>query len=199
MSIAVLERPTLVLNRNWQPVGVATVAKALVKVWNDSARVVDPEDYQQYAWDDWAQLRPADHEIFILTGRLDRLRVPEVVTLTHYDRVPANIVTFSRRNVFKRDRFTCQYCGEQPGSEELTIDHVLPRAQGGTSTWDNCVLACVDCNSRKANRTPEQARMPLQTRPVRPAWKPVYATHGIRIDSWLKFVSDAYWNIELDE
>ena len=197
MVAAVLDRPTLVLNRNWQPVGVATVARSLVKVWNATARIVDPVDYQLYGWDDWARLRPEDGDPFIRTRRL-RLRVPEVITLAKYDRLPTNAVTFSRRNVFKRDRFTCQYCGTQPGLEELTIDHVIPRAQGGTSTWDNCVLACIDCNARKADRTPEQARMPLRHKPSRPVWRPLYGSHGVRIDSWSKFVSEAYWNVELE-
>ena len=197
MVTAVLDRPTLVLNRNWQPVAVATVAKALVKVWNDTARIIDPADYRQYAWADWSRLAPADGEPFIQTRWL-RLRVPEVVTLTQYDRMPANAVTFSRRNVFKRDRYTCQYCGRQPGSEELTIDHVLPRSQGGVSSWDNCVLACVDCNHTKADRTPEQARMALRRQPHRPLWKPLYAAHGVRIESWSRFLSEAYWNVELE-
>lgn len=195
MVAAVLNRPTLVLNRNWQPVGVATVAKAITKVWNETARIVDPADYQQYSWDLWAQL-PAEHELFIQT-RSARLRVPEVVTLTNYDRLPTNAVTFSRRNVFKRDRFTCQYCGVQPGSEELTLDHVIPRAQGGTSTWTNCVLACIECNATKADRTPEQARMPLRTPPKRPTWRPLYSARGVRIESWSRFVSESYWNVEL--
>ena len=198
MVAAVLDRPTLVLNRNWQPVGVATVARSLVKVWNETARIVDPADYQQYDWSDWAILQPEDGDPFIQTRWL-RLRVPEVITLTKYDRLPQNAVTFSRRNVFKRDRFTCQYCGKQPGSEDLTIDHVTPRAQGGTSTWGNCVLACIDCNARKADRTPQQARMPLRHTPRRPVWKPLYGSHGVRIVSWSKFVSEAYWNVELEE
>ncbi len=133
MIAAVLDRPTLILNRNWQPVGVNTVARALVKVFSEAARIVDPTDFRLYTWEDWARLRPADGEPFIRTQRLV-LRVPEVAVLTSYDRIPANAVTFSRRNVFKRDRFTCQYCGRQPGSEELTIDHVIPRALGGLST-----------------------------------------------------------------
>jgi len=198
MVAAVLNRPTLVLNRNWQPVGVATVAKALTKVFSDTARIVDPADYQQYTWGDWSQLRPADDDLFIQTRRF-HLRVPEVVTLTKYDRLPTNAVTFSRRNVFKRDRFTCQYCGRQPGSEELTIDHVTPRAQGGTSTWANCVLACIECNARKADRTPDQARMPLRSQPERPIWRPLYAARGARIESWSRFVSESYWNVELQE
>jgi 5-methylcytosine-specific restriction endonuclease McrA len=106
-------------------------------------------DGQQYAWEDWANLQPAEDEPVIRTRQL-RLRVPEVITLTKYDRLPANAVTFSRRNVFKRDRFTCQYCGRQPGADELTIDHVIPRSMGGTSTcgrtacWPAC-LSVVSC------------------------------------------------------
>ena len=184
--------------QNWQPVGVATVAKALVKVFNQQARVVDPSDYQLYTWQDWSQLRPAEGDISIRTQRFS-IRVPEVINLTKYDKLPSNAVAFSRRNVFKRDRFACQYCGGQPGTEELTIDHVVPRAQGGQSTWTNCVLACVACNHRKADRTPAQARMPLKTQPVRPVWRPVYAARGERIASWEKFVSEAYWNVELKD
>ncbi len=198
MSSSVLERPTLVLNRNWQPVNVATVSRALVMLWNESARVVDPNDFRLYSWSDWAQLRPRAGEPFIQAITF-RLRVPEVLTLTRYERLRESAVTFSRRNLFKRDHGTCQYCGVRPGSAELTIDHVLPRSLGGTSRWDNCVLACVSCNSRKANRTPEQAHMTLRKRPVRPSWRPVYSSNGIRIESWSRFVSEAYWNVTLEE
>jgi 5-methylcytosine-specific restriction endonuclease McrA len=224
MVAKVLQRPTLVLNRNWQPVNVATVARALVLLWNESARVVAPADYQTYTWEDWSRLRPRDGERFIQAVRF-RLRVPEVVTLSEYDRLPSAAVTFSRRNIFKRDRFTCQYCGAQPGSgkkgtgpicrdgpkgashkldlspfcEDLTIDHVIPRSQGGESRWANCVLACLACNKRKADRTPEQAGMRLRHKPVRPTWNPLYAFHEVRIESWSKFVSEAYWNVELEK
>ena len=198
MQSSVLERPTLVLNRNWQPVNVATVARSLTMLWNDSAQVVDPDDFRLYTWDDWARLKPRDGEPFLRTSR-DQLRVPEVLTLKYYDRSRESVVTFSRRNLFKRDHVTCQYCGVKPGTAELTIDHVLPRSKGGLSTWENCVLACVPCNARKANRTPEQARMKLRKAPVRPAWKPLYATHGLRIESWSRFLSEAYWNVTLDE
>lgn len=194
---AVLSRATLVLNRNWQPVGVASVARSLTLVAAERARIVDPSDYQQYSWSDWSRLIPSDGEPFLQAVKF-RLRVPEIIALTDYDRVPVSIVTFSRRNLFKRDHFMCQYCGERPGSEALTIDHVLPRSRGGKSNWENCVLACLDCNGRKANRTPEEARMPLLKRPVRPKWQPLYARHDVRIESWAKFVSEAYWTIELD-
>ncbi len=226
MVANVLGRPTLVLNRNWQPVNVATVARALVLLWNESARVVDPADYQTFDWNDWSKLRPEDGDAFVQAIRF-RIRVPEVITLSDYDRLPTAAVTFSRRNIFKRDKFVCQYCSRQgrfqfgqrnevangsgdsstvsdrnrprrqPGTEALTIDHVIPRAQGGESRWDNCVLACIDCNHRKADRTPDQASMTLRRQPVRPKWKPLYAAHDMRIESWSKFISEAYWNVEL--
>lgn len=197
MVAQVINRPTLVLNRNWQPVNVATVARALTMVWNRTARVVDPSDYATYDWEDWVQLRPAEGDDFIQAVQF-RLRVPEVVTLTGYDDMPVARVTFNRRNIFRRDDYTCQYCGSKPGSEELTIDHVLPRAQGGVSRWDNCVLACVDCNMRKANRTPDQAKMRLRKRPVQPKWSPQYSAYNLRVTSWSAFVGEMYWNVELD-
>lgn len=193
-----LNRPTLVLNRNWQPVGVASVARSLTLVAAERARIVDPVDFQLYTWADWAKLIPQDDEPFVQSVTF-RIRVPEVITLTEYDRVPTNAVTFSRRNIYKRDHYMCQYCSVQPGSEDLTIDHVLPRSRGGTSTWENCVLACLDCNKRKADRTPTEAHMPLRKVPVRPKWKPLYARHDVKIESWSKFLSEAYWTVELDE
>ena len=87
MFAKTLQRPTLVLNRNWQPVHVATVARALVLLWNEAARVVDPDDFQLYDWADWAKLRPRDGEDFIQAVRF-RLRVPEVIALGNYDRLP---------------------------------------------------------------------------------------------------------------
>jgi 5-methylcytosine-specific restriction endonuclease McrA len=192
-----LQRPALVLNRNWQPINVATVARALVMLWNDTAKIVDPVDFRLYDWSDWTQLVPDRDEPFIQSVR-QRIRIPEVIALVTFDAMPIQTVTFSRRNVFKRDKYACQYCGKQPGSEELTIDHVVPRAHGGLSTWTNCVLACIDCNSRKADRTPEQANMKLRKKPIRPDWKPIYADRMHGVKSWSKFISEAYWTVELE-
>mgnify|MGYP001030714513 CR=1 FL=1 len=195
---SVLQRPTLVLNRSWQPVRVATVARALLMVWKDSARVVDPRDFQTYDWNDWSMMRPIDGEPYIQAVTI-RLRVPEVVALVEYDKLPSQHVPFSRRNLFKRDRYMCQYCGCQPGASELTIDHVIPRSRGGVSSWTNCVLACVACNHRKADRTPEEAGMRLKKKPTKPTWRPMYAAHDIRVENWSRFLSEAYWNVELQE
>lgn len=197
MVTSVLTRPTLVLNRNWQPIGVATVARSLTLVANGRARIIDPENFQLHTWSDWAKFVPVAEDLFI-QGVSFRMRVPEVIALTEYGRIPHQVVAFTRHNLYKRDRLTCQYCGVQPGSEELTIDHVLPRSRGGTSAWENCVLACVDCNHRKADRTPHEAGMPLRKTPVRPIWNPLYSRQASPIESWSRFLSESYWSVELE-
>ena len=193
-----LQQPTLVLNRNWQPVNVATVGRALSLVFSERAKVVDVDDFQLYDWCDWAQQQPDEGDVFIQAVS-QRICVPEVISLTQYNRLPDTTVAFSRCNLFKRDRFKCQYCGVTPKPDELTIDHVVPRSHGGGSTWDNCVLACFSCNHRKADRLPEEAHMKLRKVPVQPNWSPAYSRHNLRKDSWQKFISDAYWNSELEQ
>jgi 5-methylcytosine-specific restriction endonuclease McrA len=193
----VLMHQTLVLNRSWVPIHVTTVVRALVMLWNETARVVDPEDYRLYSWEEWIELPARDGMPCIRTARA-HLRVPEVVALIHYDRVPLAAVTFSRRNVARRDHHTCQYCGAQPGAVDLTIDHIVPRAQGGPTSWTNCVASCVACNARKADRTPQQAGMRLRKLPVRPEWKPAFAQgasgrasgHPPLSSTWSTFLPD---------
>ncbi len=165
-------------------------------VWNEAARIVDTNDYQLYEWDDWVKLKPDGDEPFIQAVS-SRLRIPEVIVLNSFDRLPVASVSFSRRNLFKRDQYMCQYCGCRPSPDDLTIDHVLPRSQGGATSWDNCVLACVDCNHRKGNNDPKCARMKLLKVPAKPNWNPSYTRYPIKIESWSKFISQAYWDSEL--
>jgi 5-methylcytosine-specific restriction endonuclease McrA len=101
---------------------------------------------------------------------------------------------WSRLGVLARDGHRCGYCG----GHATTIDHILPRSRGGTSTWENCVLACIECNKKKADRTPKEAHLKLHTKPARPKWQPLYATRHAPVASWTKFISEAYWNVELE-
>jgi 5-methylcytosine-specific restriction endonuclease McrA len=186
--VGVLERSALVLNRNWQPVHVTSVARGLALLWADAARAIDPESYRTFGWEDWLALEPAEGEPFLRTGRR-RVRAPEVLVLARYDRTPRHRVAFSRRNVARRDGHACQYCGARPGLSGLTIDHVVPRSRGGPSNWTNCVAACIPCNARKADRTPEQAGMRLRRAPTRPEWRPFLEAGGPRIASWARFLA----------
>ena len=193
----VLDRRALVLNRSWIPVQVATVRDALRLLFRDVARAVNPETYEVMDFDSWASLRAPPDEPVIRTVSL-HVRVPEVILLWLYDGMPQREAVFSRRNLFRRDSYTCQYCGKRPGSDALTIDHVMPRSRGGRSTWENCVLACIDCNKRKRDRTPSEARLRLLTRPIKPKWHPVLSIPvADRAESWERFVSRAYWEVPL--
>lgn len=196
---SVLSDPTLVLNKNWLPIRLCTVRRALTLVWKDLARIVEPENYVLYDFQSWADLRVEENQPCIRTVSL-RIRVPEVIALSHCDRFTKPKVVFSRRNLFRRDKNTCQYCGSKCSTEDLSIDHILPRSVGGVSNWMNCVVACVSCNARKGNRTLELARMSLLRQPRKPApWMAFSLPIGRRKPSWDQFVSEAYWNVELAE
>ena len=191
------QRPTLVLNRNWQPVNVATVARSLVLVVERAARVVDPEDYQHYTWADWSQLIPQADELFIQAVEV-RLRVPEVIALTEYDRVPDE-----RRDVQPAQHLQARpvhvpvlrcAAGQRGADDRPRRAAVAGRPRPGRTA---CWRAWRATSARPTARR-QQAGMPLRKPPVRPTWKPLYARHDVRIESWSKFVSEAYWNVELE-
>ncbi|MHC4994853.1 MAG: HNH endonuclease, partial [Planctomycetota bacterium] len=125
------------------------------------------------------------------------LAIPHVVRLLGYARPRPQRVRLSRKNIFARDKNTCQYCGKAFKSAELNLDHVLPKSRGGQMRWDNIVCSCVACNTRKSNRTPREAGMKLIRKPVKP--RRVTELIHIRHDSWKHFVEDAYWNVELQD
>ncbi len=184
---AILAKPTLVLNRNWQPVHVTSVRRALVMVCRDSACVVDPLSFRLFGWRDWLHERDNGP---IRSANL-AIEAPEVVALSRFDRLPNCAVSFSKRNVLRRDRYTCQYCGQQPGLDELSIDHVVPRASDGPTSWENCVAACVACNHLKAARTLGQSGLRLQKQPTRPEWQPLFSRCRPRLPSWAPFLGAA--------
>lgn len=127
-------------------------------------------------------------------------KMPSVVRLLKYARIKrADHVPFTRSNIYARDGYECQYCGGKFKGDDLTFDHVIPSSQGGTKSWENIVSACVDCNRRKDNRTPEEANMPLLRQPLRPTSAiTLHVTIGMRKcpADWRSYL---YWNVELDE
>ncbi|HIN80202.1 MAG TPA: HNH endonuclease [Planctomycetes bacterium] len=202
MSTAVLNTPTLVLNRNWLPIHTLPARVAIGLVARGSARIIDPVSYEMhdlYSWSDVSHLREIAEGTELRSESL--LLAPlEVIVLTCYDGVGDRSVTFSRLNLYRRDNNTCQYCGCRPGTSELTIDHILPRSRGGTLCWENCTLACTSCNKKKANRTPGEARMRLKRAPKKPDWKSIQRIPSKPVwKSWQRFLSDAYWQQELKE
>ena len=98
------------------------------------------------------------------------MKVPSVVRLMGFVRFRRKEAKFSRKNIYARDHYACQYCGRHLPGDDLTCDHVIPRSRGGKTAWNNIVTCCVPCNRKKGGRTPEEARMHLRKKPARPSW-----------------------------
>ena len=126
----------------------------------------------------------------MIHGARIAIQVPKVVVLSVYDRLPRLEMKFTRRNVFLRDHFTCQYCTKVLPEAQLNLDHVMPRDKGGRTTWDNIVTSCFRCNTRKGNKLPHEANMHPRCKPIAPRWRPLYGMHenGLVDESWTYFL-----------
>jgi 5-methylcytosine-specific restriction endonuclease McrA len=163
----------LVLNATYEPLSIVSIKRAVVLLLKDKAEVVEAAE---------ARLR---------SEKLS-LPVPLVIRLLYFVKIPRQIsLPVSRRTVLARDQYTCQYCSKQPTRKDLTIDHVLPRSRGGEAIWTNVVTACLGCNNRKGNRTPEEARMKLLSKPVRPRYLALALVGSTTTrDAWKKYMWD---------
>ena len=170
-----LNENVLVLNRLWQAINVCSVERAFTLLYMGHAEVVVEEggNFQTFDFQEWRDVT-RDHagEDVVRTISFN-IRIPRVILLLFFDRLPHKEVKFTRHNIFERDRNTCQYCAKPFDRRELNLDHIIPRERGGTTTWENIVCACIPCNTRKANRTPTETEAP-QVATIRER----YAQHG---------------------
>lgn len=163
-----LAAPVLVLNRNYQPVRVTRARRALMLMYTGAAQAVDAQ-FETHDFAAWANLPPRAQDESIRTSS-GEVCIPRVLLLSRYGRIPTATLRLSRRNVYLRDDYTCQYCGHKAAATELNLDHVEPRCLGGRASWENLVTSCKRCNFRKGSATPQSAGMKLLRRPARPSW-----------------------------
>ena len=188
-----LDHSVLVLNRFWQPVQTCSARRALKLLCLGHAQVVqtDGEDrYKTHSLESWAEhSSTALVEELIHSVRM-ALRVPRIIVLSLYDKIPRMEVRLTRRNVFLRDKFTCQYCAKIFPELDLNLDHVMPRDKGGPTTWQNIVTSCIRCNTRKANKLPHEANMFPLSKPAIPRRRPMYGlrNRGAHDESWRQFL-----------
>lgn len=213
-----VDLPVLVLNKSWIPIGSKKVRDIISDTMAEKTQIICPDTFMLYDINSWINLPVNEDEKYIRLIK-QKIRVPEVV-INKYDKFPKQKVCFSRKNLWKRDKLICQYCSIKPSQDEITIDHVIPKHQGGVASFANCVLACFNCNAKKRNRTPEQAGMRLRRtkrkengttyieyydKPIAPKWSPLYAVKRMSDfpKSWPKFIQhmidELYWNTELED
>ncbi len=163
-----LHAPVLVLNTSYEPINVCAARRAIVLVLKGVAMAEEENGH------------------YVHGARLT-IRVPSVIRLLEYRRIPHQTRALSRKNILLRDRNTCQYCGTMLASGELTLDHVIPRSRGGVSAWENLVACCHPCNRRKGNQSPMEAGMRLLREPR------AFTLHTSRHIMRLLGHSDAKW------
>lgn len=194
---------TLVLNKNYLATEIAEWERVMSLVYTGAASVVD-QDYQAYSFSDWCELSAAMADSpngFVHTTSL-RIAIPDVIRLSRFERLPSRLMAFTRHNIYEHYKYHCAYCGRRFKTDEMNLDHVLPRSRGGDSGWLNVVASCIPCNTRKANRTPGEAGMELLIQPSRPAWRGPVGLHmpsPVKVrESWQRFIDSAYWDAPLE-
>jgi 5-methylcytosine-specific restriction endonuclease McrA len=201
-----LSSSVLVLNRHYLAVHVLAVRRAFCLLYRELAEVIHHEDgqYANFDFASWCEvselwaLEKSDHERrddqddWVRAVNFE-IRVPRVIRLLRYDRVPRKTLRFNRRNLFARDDHRCQYCGGNFPNSQLSFDHVIPRSRGGETSWENVVCSCVGCNSKKGGRTPQEARMRLLRKPTRPKHNPLLVSKlgNPKYASWRTFLGGA--------
>jgi len=201
-----LDAKVLVLNRVYAVIRVVDARRAFSLLAKQVAEIIAIENgaYRNYDLATWADLGALqqqferDEHDWVRTTRVV-IAVPKIIRVLGYDRLPREGVKLNRRNIYARDANRCQYCGRAFSTRELTLDHVIPRVQGGENSWTNLVCACVKCNARKGGRTPNQAGMKLVRTPRQPKRNPAITIRlgSPKYQSWKAFLDEAYWTVEL--
>lgn len=197
-----LSSHVLVLNRSYIPIHITSVRRAFTLLYEGMAKAVDRQ-FETFDFQSWSDLAIQSHHETI--GLVDRMiRIPRVIILTAYDRVPRRHVRFSRMNIYLRDGSICQFCGQKFSRMDLNLDHVIPRHRGGKTTWENVVTSCIPCNRKKGGHVLREVGMKLVRQPVRPRWTPFmdFSLKDVRYNEWKPFfniIDFSYWNLELKE
>lgn len=169
-----MQRQVLLLNASEEILNVIDWKKAISLLL--SGKAIKPVTYED------------NYKINTTTGKF---HLPKAIMLTTYVRIPYHHTLPSRKNIFIRDKWVCQYCGfRSKKPSRLTIDHVTPRSRGGDSSWTNLVTACEKCNTRKSNKKPNECNMPLSTKPRKPVWFELHynSLENTLKDSWHRWI-----------
>lgn len=188
-----MDKSVLILNKSYYAFQITTWQKAISLLYQDHADIVDL-DYVRYTFSEWLKYSntlSTNHKGFVHSSTM-RLAIPEVIILKTYDKLPFSEVRFSRNNLHEHYSYKCCYCGKKYSKDKLTLDHVLARSHGGKTEWGNIVLACVECNRLKSDKSVEEVGYTMHYTPSKPEWKsPLfkYIRNNVHLNpSWINFL-----------
>jgi 5-methylcytosine-specific restriction endonuclease McrA len=182
----------LILNKHWIPINTTTARHSFALMYSENAKgiMIEEDKVVPLEWNEWVSLNLKENDRTVKTVR-GFVKIPTVIVLNHYDKIPRQIIKFTQKSLWERDNFTCQYTGKKVTRTNGNIDHIIPRSQGGKTSWENCVIAHKEINAIKADRTPEQAGLKLLKKPSAPRIMPVsfYIRNREEVKDWEMFLN----------
>jgi 5-methylcytosine-specific restriction endonuclease McrA len=187
----IFKKHVLILNKNWIPINTTTARNSFSLMYADNAKglLIEDDRFLSLEWNEWIKLDIKDKDDFVRTVN-GHIKIPNIIVLNYNDKIPKQVIKFTQKNLWERDNYTCQYTGKKLNKNNGNIDHIVPRSQGGKTSWENCVLAHKQINALKADRTPEQAGLKLIKKPKAPRVMPVsfYIRNNQNIKEWDMFL-----------
>jgi 5-methylcytosine-specific restriction endonuclease McrA len=188
----IFKKHVLILNKNWIPINTTTARNSFSLMYSDNAKglLIEDDRFLSLEWNEWVKLDIKDKDDFVKTVN-GHIKIPNIIVLNYNDKIPKQVIKFTQKNLWERDNYTCQYTGKKLNKTNGNIDHIVPRSQGGKTSWENCVLAHKQINALKADRTPEQAELKLIKKPKAPRVMPVsfYIRNNENIKEWDMFLN----------
>lgn len=166
-----MKHSVLLLNRNYIPLLVINLQKAVILLFKKKARILETKTYSTYGWEEWVKLNIEGYKK-IKTPQKE-INIPEIIVLNNYDKILKKRVVPNKKNLYKRDNGKCQYCYKSLTFSESTIDHIHPKSKSGKYSWDNCVISCIRCNLKKGDNLLHECGMKLINEPKMPSYEKI--------------------------
>jgi 5-methylcytosine-specific restriction endonuclease McrA len=172
------------------PIRVVPAIRAFKLLFANKASAIDATDFYTYGWKEWTELPNIDGCKTVSTVNSE-VMIPEIIVLLSYDKIYKKSLRLTKKNIFLRDGYKCQYTGKEVSQINADIDHVLPRSKGGKNTWDNMVVCSKSINRKKGDKTPEEAGLKLIKKPKKPTESNILIDPRVKMpDSWKKFIKN---------
>jgi 5-methylcytosine-specific restriction endonuclease McrA len=163
----------LCLNKHFTPISVINLKKAITLLFKEKAKILEVESYNTYTWNEWYLIEFKNLQYQKIKTPKKEIYIPEIIILKEYDKIQKKRIMPNKKNIYKRDRGECQYCGKFLPMKDSTIDHINPKSKNGKLTWENCVISCLKCNLKKGDKDLKDIGMNLIRKPAAPNYEKI--------------------------